>query len=186
MLESMTTAHSEEALKALMLKSLDGDEVAYRRLLGALRYLLVGYYSRRMGGASNADVEDLVQETLLALHSRRMTFDRERSFTAWFFSIARYKLIDHRRGRGGRGMLETELQDDIESDFSEDAVAARLDIDRLLAALPKAQQELIRQVKIEGQSIAFAAGRTGQSEGAAKVSLHRAIKALGEKLKGGA
>ncbi|MBX5136515.1 sigma-70 family RNA polymerase sigma factor [Rhizobium lentis] len=180
----MTTAHSEEALKALMLLSLDGDEAAYRRLLTVLRLLLVGYYSRRMAAATRADMEDLVQETLLALHSRRSTYDRNRPFTAWFFSIARYKLIDHHRGRGGRRLAETELDDEIESDFREDRLTARLDVERLLDGLPPRQQELIRQVKLEGSSVADAANRSGQSESAVKVSIHRALKALGERLRG--
>ncbi|OWO94871.1 RNA polymerase subunit sigma-70 [Rhizobium esperanzae] len=180
----MTTTHSEEALKALMLLSLDGDEAAYRRLLTALRVLLVGYYSRRMAAATRADMEDLVQETLLALHSRRSTYDRNRSFTAWFFSIARYKLIDHHRGRGGRRLAETELDDQIESDFSEDRLTARMDVERLLDGLPLRQQELIRQVKLEGSSVADAANRTGQSESAVKVSIHRALKVIGERLRG--
>ena len=180
----MTTAHSEEALKALMLLSLDGDEAAYRRLLTALRVLLVGYYGRRMAAATKADMEDLVQETLLALHSRRSTYDRQRPFTAWFFSIARYKLIDHHRGHGGRRLAETELGEEIESDFSEDMLTARMDVERLLDGLPPRQQELIRQVKLEGQSVADTATRTGQSESAVKVGIHRALKALGERLRG--
>jgi len=181
----MTTAHSEEALKALMLLSLDGDEAAYRRLLTALRVLLVGYYGRRMGAATKADMEDLVQETLLALHSRRSTYDRDRPFTAWFFSIARYKLIDHHRGRGGRKLAEIELNEEIESGFSEEALTARMDVERLLDGLSPKQQELIRQVRLEGQSVADTASRTGQSESAVKVNIHRALKALGEKLRGG-
>ncbi|MEF3130905.1 sigma-70 family RNA polymerase sigma factor [Rhizobium sp. 268] len=180
----MTTAHSEEALKALMLLSLDGDEAAYRRLLAALRLLLVGYYSRRMAAAAKADMEDLVQETLLALHSRRSTYDRERPFTAWFFSIARYKLIDHHRGRGGRRLAETELGEEIESDFSEDALTASMDVERLLHGLSPRQRELIRQVKLEGQSVADTASRTGQSESAVKVGIHRALKALAERMRG--
>ena len=180
----MTIAHSEEALKTLMLLSLDGDEAAYRRLLNALRVLLVGYYSRRMGAATRADMEDLVQETLLALHSRRGTYDRNRPFTSWFFSIARYKLIDHHRGRGGRMMAEVELGEDFESGFSEDAVTARMDVERLLDSLPAKQQEIIRQVKLEGQSVADTASRTGQSESAVKVGIHRGLKALAEKLRG--
>jgi len=181
----MTSAHSEEALKALMLLSLDGDEAAYRRLLNAVRVLLVGYYGRRMAAATKADMEDLVQETLLALHSRRATYDRERPFTAWFFSIARYKLIDHHRGRGGRMMAETELGEDFESDYSEDAITARMDVERLLQGLPAKQRELIRQVKLEGQSVADTASRTGQSESAIKVGIHRGLKTLAEKLRGG-
>ena len=120
----------------------------------------------------------------MALHARRATFDRKRSFTAWFFSIARYKLVDHYRGRGGHAVLEIELQDDLESGYREEALTARMDVDRLLTALPKAQQDLIRQVRLEGQSIAVAAERTGLSESAVRVSIHRAIKALGGKLRG--
>lgn len=180
----MTTAHSEEALKTLMLLSLDGDEGAYRRLLNALRLLLVGYYGRRMSAATKADMEDLVQETLLALHSRRSTYDRTRPFTAWFFSIARYKLIDHHRGRGSRMMAEIELDDHIESDFSDDALTARMDVERLLEALPARQRDMIRLVKIEGQSVADTASRTGQSESAVKVGIHRGLKALSERLRG--
>ncbi|ANM14921.1 MULTISPECIES: sigma-70 family RNA polymerase sigma factor [unclassified Rhizobium] len=180
----MTTAQSEDALKALMLLSLDGDEAAYRHLLTGLRVLLIGYYSRRMAAAAKADMEDLVQETLLALHSRRSTYDRERPFTAWFFSIARYKLIDHHRGRGGRRLAETQLGEEIESDFSEDMLTARMDVERLLDGLPLRQRELIRQVKLEGQSVADTANRTGQSESAVKVGIHRALRALAEKMRG--
>ncbi len=99
---TMTGSLSEDTLKTLMLRSLEGDEGAYRHLLHALRRLLTAYYGRRMGAASRAEVEDLVQETLLSLHAKRATYDRSRPFTAWFFSIARYKLIDHYRGRGAR------------------------------------------------------------------------------------
>ena len=180
----MTTAYSEEVLKALMLLALDGDEAAYRRLLTALRVLLVGYDSRRMAAAMKADMEDLVQETLLALQSRRSTYDRKRAFTAWFFSIARYKLTDHRRGRGGRRLADTELGKEIESDFSEDTLTARMDVERLLDGLSPKQQELIRQVRLEGRSVADTANSTGQSESAVKVSIHRALKALGERLRG--
>lgn len=183
--DDMTSAHSEQALKMLMLLSLDGDEAAYRRLLVTLRALLVGYYGGRIGTTAKSDTEDLVQETLLALHSRRATYDRERPFTAWFFSIARYKLIDHHRKHGGRYKAEMELDEEIEDDFREDAIAARMDVERLLSGLPQHQQDLIRQVKLEGQSVADTASRTGQSESAVKVSVHRGIKALAARLRGG-
>lgn len=181
----MTAIHTEHQLKALMLLSLDGDEGAYRRLLNVVRVLLVSYYGRRMSGAAGADVEDLVQETLLSLHGRRGTYDRGRPFTAWLFAIARYKLIDHHRGRGGRKAAETELLEDLEStDFDADALTARLDLDRLLEGLPVAQRELIRQVRIEGLSVAETAERSGRSESAVKIGVHRGLKALAAKIRG--
>ncbi len=181
---TMTGSPSEETLKLLMLRSLDGDESAYRHLLHALRRLLVAYYGRRMAAASRADVEDLVQETLLSLHAKRATYDRERPFTAWFFSIARYKLIDHYRGSGARALTEVELDEALEAESSVDAVTARMDVERLLDALPERQRDLIRRVKIEGQSIAEAAAKSGQTELAARVGIHRTLKVLAAKLRG--
>lgn len=180
----MNETTSEQSLKDLMLRSLDGDDGAYRRLLSVLRTLLVGYFGRRLGQSAKADMEDLVQDTLMALHSRRATYDRDRPFTAWFFTIARYKLVDHFRSRGGRVMVSAEALDELEDGFSEEAISARMDVERLLAQLPEKQQMLIRQVRLEGQSVADTARQSGQSESLVKVSIHRGIKALTEKLRG--
>jgi RNA polymerase sigma-70 factor (ECF subfamily) len=180
----MSETTSEQSLKDLMLRSLDGDEAAYRRLLTVLRTLLVGYFGRRLGPAVKADMEDLVQDTLMALHARRATYDRDRPFTAWFFTIARYKLVDHFRSRGGRVMVSVDALEEIEDGFSEEAISARMDVERLLAQLPEKQQALIRQVRLEGQSIADTAEKSGQSESLVKVSIHRGIKALAERLRG--
>jgi RNA polymerase sigma-70 factor (ECF subfamily) len=175
---------SEPELKALMLSSLDGDELAYRRLLNMLRVLLAGYYARRLGRTAAADVEDLVQETLLALHQRRITYDRARPFTAWFFTIARHKLVDHFRRSGGRSMVGLEAIEDMAGDFTEDGISAAADLERLLAALPQWQSEMIRQMRLEGQSVAETAAASGRSEAMVKVSIHRGIKAMAAKLRG--
>ena len=90
----------EEVLRGLMIDGLGGDAAAHASLLRQIVPLLRGFYRRRVRGADD-DVEDLVQETLIAVHTRRGTYDRDRPFTAWMFSIARYKMIDHFR-RAGR------------------------------------------------------------------------------------
>jgi RNA polymerase sigma-70 factor (ECF subfamily) len=46
------------------------------------------------------EVEDLVQEALLAIHNNRHTYDVQRPLTTWCFAIAKYKLIDLLRRRG--------------------------------------------------------------------------------------
>ncbi len=178
----MTGALSEETLKRMMLHSLDGDEAAYRHLLQALRDLLLAYYRRRLSIGARGDLEDLVQDTLLALHARRDTYDRARPFTAWFFSIARYKLVDHYRRGGGRMLVD--LDETLEASSGEEALTARIDVERLLDGLPPRQRELLRSVKLEGQSIAEAASHAGQTETAARVGIHRSLKALARKLRG--
>ena len=178
----MTKSVSEEILKGLMLLSLDGDEAAYRRLLSILRDLLLTFYGKRLGSASQSDAEDLVQEVLMAVHSRRITYDRDRPFAPWFFRIAQYKLIDHFRTNARTNGLEIELHDEIAAEFREETLFAHLDVERLLSELPLKQRELVRQVKLLGQSTAQAALDTGQSEVVVRVSIHRAIRALGRRL----
>src|SRR5690242_11025299 len=101
-----------------MIASLAGDAAAYRGLLDDLAVQLRGYFRKRLAAPLAADAEDLVQETLLALHSRRTTYDQARPFTAWVHAIARYKLTDHLRRRYGQPATAT---DEIESIAAADA-----------------------------------------------------------------
>lgn len=175
---------AEVQLKTLMLASLAGDKPAYRGLLSALGEQLRRYYRRRLP-QSDANVEDLVQETLIAIHTKRGTFDTSLPFTPWFYAIARYKLMDHlRRGRIRPTVPLDDAGDILAADESE-AASARLDLDRLLAGLPASSQEIIRKVKLDGQSTAEVAASTGKSEIAVRVGLHRGLKALSEKLREG-
>lgn len=174
---------SEPALKALMVAALDGDSSAYRRLLEALRPRLQTFYGRRLG-RNPADQEDLVQETLIAIHTKRATFDRDQPLTAWVFAIARYKLIDHYRRQGRRVHVPVEDSDELFVQDESAAVDARRDIERGLAELPDRARELVRSVKLNEESIAEVAARTGMSETAVKVAVHRGFKRLTATLRG--
>ncbi|HXC54216.1 MAG TPA: sigma-70 family RNA polymerase sigma factor [Rhizomicrobium sp.] len=167
---------AEAELKALMLRSLGGDGAAYATLLRRLNGFLRAYYARRLGRA--ADAEDLLQETLIAMHARRNTYDPSRPFTAWVHAIARYKLIDHFRRT--RRRAEDPLDDPDLLFSSEDATAAeaQLDVARLLDQLPEKTRRLIRDTRIEGLSTAEAAARHGMTESAVKVGVHRGLKNL--------
>jgi RNA polymerase sigma-70 factor (ECF subfamily) len=160
-----------------MLASLAGDAAAYRQLLGDLSEHLRRYYRRRLRDDLSAHVDDLVQETLLALHTRRMTYDPHRAFTAWVFAIARYKLVDMLR----RVRRPSHTPIDDVADFLADEHASphsANDLAAMLDTLPERTSSLIRRVKIEGQSVAEAAASTGMSETAAKVAVHRGLKFL--------
>jgi RNA polymerase sigma-70 factor (ECF subfamily) len=173
---------AEEHLKALMLASLAGDKAAYRGMLGALGDLLRRYFKRRLP-PSDANVEDLVQETLIAIHTKRMTYDTALPFTPWLYAIARYKLLDHlRRGRARPNVPLEDAGDLFAGDESE-AANARLDLEKLLVTLPASSQELIRRVKLDGHSTADVAATTGKSEIAVRVGLHRGLKALSDRLR---
>ena len=171
----------EEQYRTWMLASLAGDAAAYRILLAALTRHLRAYFARRLEAGA---AEDAVQETLIAIHARRATYDPALPFTAWVFGIARYKLIDeYRRVRRQASVPLDEAGDLFGHDDTEDAIARR-DVNRLLAKLPAGKRQLVRDIKLEGLSVAEAAARTGMSESAVKVAVHRAVKSLGENLKG--
>jgi RNA polymerase sigma-70 factor (ECF subfamily) len=85
----------ETEFRTLMLAGLDGDARAHRALLTVLSSHLRGYFKRRLARIGcEADAEDLVQETLMAIHTRRHTYDRTQPLTPWVYAIARYRLID--------------------------------------------------------------------------------------------
>ena len=172
---------SEDQLKRWMIDGLDGDAAAHAALLRALVPLLRAFYRRRVGNGDT--IEDLVQETLIAVHTRRASYDRERVFSAWLFAVARYKMIDHfRRTR------QTCSIDDIENilvkEGFEDGANAKMDIDQLLATLPEKQARAIRKTRIEGHSVAGAARQSGIGDSDVKVSVHRGLKALAARIRG--
>jgi len=119
-----------------------------------------------------ASLDDLVQETLIALHTKRASWDSSRPFLPWLAAIARYRWVDHLR-RLYRAS-EHEFHDELIGTDDEPAIAARISLDRLLGLLPPAQERAIDLVKIQGLSIAA----TGQSEALVKVNIHPGLKRL--------
>ncbi|MFM1987743.1 MAG: hypothetical protein RJA99_700 [Pseudomonadota bacterium] len=169
----------EAALKPLWLRAQAGDEAAYRQSLALLATRLRGYLKRRMSGVPD-DVEDLVQETLLALHLQRGTYDPTLPVSAWALAIARHKLVDVWRRRGRREDLHDAI-DDVDERLlaaEPDDGGARRDLEGLLEALPEAQRQAIVLTKLEGLTVAEAAARTGASPSAIKVQVHRGLKRL--------
>ena len=176
----MPTLDVELELRTLFLQALAGDETAYRLFLQRLAGHLRAYLGRRLFGWPD-DVEDLVQECLLAIHNKRHTYEVAQPLSAWVHAIARHKLIDLLRARSVREALHEPLDEQADALFAtsdEAAREARRDVLGLLGELPDKQRLPILHVKIEGLSVAETARRTGLSESAVKVGIHRGLKAL--------
>jgi RNA polymerase sigma-70 factor (ECF subfamily) len=167
----------EAHLRALLLKGLAGDEAAHRAFLGEAAALLRAYFRNRLRGRPE-DAEDLVQETLVALHTRRDSYDPNYPLTAWLYAIARYRLIDFLRRAKRRTHASLDGIDVGEVDPDYDASDARRDIAVLLDKLPEKQRTAIRLVKLEERSVREAADATGLSESDIKISIHRGLKTL--------
>ncbi|MDD1508240.1 sigma-70 family RNA polymerase sigma factor [Pseudomonas sp. CNPSo 3701] len=178
--------HAREAqLQALLLRAQDGDSAAYKEFLSALGIHLRGFLRRRLPQHAD-EIEDLLQEVLLAVHNARHTYRVEQPLTVWVQAIARYKLADYFRGYARRGALHQPLDDAdelFEAEDQEPAQASR-DLSRLLQQLPDRQRLPILHVKLEGLSVEETAQLTGLSSSAVKVGIHRGLKALASLIRG--
>jgi RNA polymerase sigma-70 factor (ECF subfamily) len=167
----------EAHLRALLLQGLAGDEAAHRAFLTEAAALLRAFFRARLRGR-NEDAEDLVQETLVALHTRRDSYDPSYPLTAWLYAIARYRLIDFLRRAKHRAHASLDGFDVGETDPDYDASDAKRDVATLLDKLPEKQRTAIRLVKLEEKSVREAANETGLSESDIKISIHRGLKTL--------
>lgn len=174
-------------MKHALLRGLDGDSVAYRDFLQALASHLRAYFRKRLNRLPD-EVEDLVQEVLLAIHNQRHTYDARLPLTAWVHAIAKYKLVDFLRRRAGKEALHDSFDETTDGDIfatsDSEAADARRDLDKLLARLPDRQRLPIVHTKLEGLSVTETAQLTGMSESAIKVGVHRGLKALAALIRG--
>jgi len=151
-----------------------GDREAYRALLTDIASPLLGFLRRRI--ADPHEVEDVYQDTLMALHRARHTYDPSRPFEPWLFAIARHVAVDHFRHRMVHASHEVLVEELPEP--AGDADPARPRLAEALDRLPPAQREAFEMLQLEGLSVAAAAARVGITTGALKVRAHRAYKAL--------
>jgi RNA polymerase sigma-70 factor (ECF subfamily) len=172
-------------LQTLFLAGLEGDEIAYRSFLTELSPHLRGFLGAKLQ-RQPGDIEDLLQEVLLAVHNGRHTYRADQPLTAWVFAIARYKLADFFRSRSRHEVFNDSL-DDADELFAEpqlEPAQASRDLSLLLDQLPERQRLPIMHVKLEGLSVQETARMTGLSESAVKVGVHRGLKALAAKIRG--
>lgn len=176
---------AEDRLKALFLKGLDGESAAYHAFLDGLGSHLRAFLRKRLYGLQD-ELEDIVQEILIAVHNGRHTYRADQPLTAWVHAIARYKLTDFLRGRARHEARNDPLDEQAElfAASDDEAAQARRDVGKLLEQLPDKQRLPILHVKLQGLSVAETAQLTGLSESAVKVGVHRGLKALAARIRG--
>jgi RNA polymerase sigma-70 factor (ECF subfamily) len=169
----------EGELAGLMRAAIGGDEKAYAEFLRRAACLVRGFARRKIvrGGI---DPEDIVQETLLAIHVKRHTWRDDGSVLPWVYAIARYKLVDAFRRQGRR--VEIEI-DEIAETFAqpEPETVSDREVSRALSTLTPGQRSVVAAVTVDGLSIGETAEDLGISEGAVRVALHRGLTALAKR-----
>jgi RNA polymerase sigma-70 factor (ECF subfamily) len=163
----------DTSIATLMARSQLGDSDAHEAVLRFCLHWLTRYFS----GKIHADqVQDLVQETLISVHTKCASYDVSRPFLPWLAAIARYRWIDRLRKvyRSEYAGLDAEP----EAIDPEDGIAASISIERILQLLPQKQQTSITLVKLQGYSISEASSITGMSESNIKMNIMRGIRKL--------
>jgi RNA polymerase sigma-70 factor (ECF subfamily) len=160
-----------------------GDTSAYESLLEdigqALRVIIRGKLSRF--GMGIDQTEDIIQEVLLGLHLMRDRWDEDRPFLPWLHAIVRYKVGDavRKRSREARHRCDITIDDLAEIIAAPDQGDRHMpDMERALERLSAGQRDVVSSLAIEGQSIRQMAERLKTSEGAVRVTLHRALQRL--------
>jgi RNA polymerase sigma-70 factor (ECF subfamily) len=166
----------------LMRAAIAGDEAAYRKLLADLSRALRSVVRRGFAGVGVArdDVEDVVQEVLLAIHLKRHTWDTSMPLGPWVLAIARNKMIDDLRRRGRRPEVPVDLtQFEFEGEDQQASIDAH-DVARVLNRLPDRNREIVQAISIDGHSARDVAEKLGMTEVAVRVALHRSLKTLAD------
>jgi RNA polymerase sigma-70 factor (ECF subfamily) len=160
-------------LARLLNAALSGDDHAYAEFLRRAAGLVRRFAQRRIS-FGGLDPEDIVQETLLAVHLKRHTWHTDAPVGPWLFAIARYKLIDAFRRANRR--LEVPVDDGFDAPAPEpEESASDREIDRALASLPPREQSVVSAISVDGRSIAETAISLDMTEGAVRVALHRGL-----------
>jgi RNA polymerase sigma-70 factor (ECF subfamily) len=182
MAEPVSAPPEPDHWPGLMLAAQGGNAGAYRRLLTEMTPVLRRFLKSRL--FNPADVDDLTQEILLAIHAARHTYRPEQPFRNWMYGIARHKTVDYFRREGRKAAREvpdeavvTFLKDPANN--PEEALFAK-DLVGALARLPEKQRVVLTMTKIDGHSMAEAAQKLGMTENAAKVTAHRGYRKLKE------
>jgi len=180
----MDRENEQNELGSLMRRAQEGDGNAYLRLLADVTPILRRAIQRERKFLQPADIEDIVQETLVSLHSVRATYDPARPFLPWLLAIARNRSIDAARRYVRVSSNEVSVAEYPET-FSEEQTntieGVYGDPEALRAAvsrLPAGQRRAVEMLKLREMSLKEASAASGMGVNALKVAVHRGMKAL--------
>lgn len=165
-------SENETVFKQLILQSQKGDRLAYTQLLQGLSSFLKNYLRKRIFDKN--DIDEVIQEILMAVHKSIHTYNAEKAFMSWFLAIVEYKVIDYIRH------LKNDLID-VDAKSTSDLAAVlktdtdlRIDVEKAVNQLNQRERQVFTMVKINGLSISEVANELQISEANVKVIVHRA------------
>ena len=181
---SMTEQANDPTLERLMQAAQAGDARAYGCLLSDItpRLRRIIWSQRRF--MSPDEIEDILQDVLISMHSVRATYDPQRPFMPWLLAITRNRLADSGRKWARRAANEV-LVDEVPVTFADERANSEQErqfdsegLRKAMRDLPPRQREAVEMLKVREMSLKEASAASGMSVGSLKVAVHRGIAAL--------
>ncbi|MBA2405996.1 MAG: sigma-70 family RNA polymerase sigma factor [Bdellovibrionales bacterium] len=169
-------ANDETELIKLLIASQAGDNNAYNQFLSRVSVVLVPYVQKKISHSEFLD--DIIQDTLIAIHKSRHTYLPGRSLAAWIYVICEHRIIDFYRKYRRVEKSELYLPEEMEKVQISAEDTRSVELYRELEALPEKQRAVIEMMKLEGMRITEIAQKTGMSESAIKVNAFRGYQTL--------
>lgn len=177
----MTKPSAHEADWAATMRAANrGCAQSYERLLTDVARALRAIVARDLArlGLSSGDVEDVVQDCLLALHLKRHTWDEARPIVPWLRAISRHKIIDRARSRARAAEVPLEFHAErLASPEQPQSIPVAL-VESHLARLPPRQRAVVTSLALDGATVDETARKLAMTPGAVRVAMHRGIGTL--------
>jgi RNA polymerase sigma-70 factor (ECF subfamily) len=170
----------ETSLDQLLRAANRGDARAYGAFLRAIAPIVRGIARSRGAGLGPDALEDIVQETLLAIHQKRHTWREDAPVRPWLYAIVRYKVVDAFRARGRRVEVPIDAFADVLPAEPAPDPTERRDAERVIDRLDPRAARIVRAIGLEGASVAETSAALHMSETAVRVALHRGLKKLAQ------
>lgn len=169
-------------LTELFISGINGNVKAYNQFLHQVKPLLRAVINKRI---SSNDSEDTLQEILISIHKARHTYDGKRPLIPWLYAIAQFRIIDSLRKIYSPLHSQTVHIDNFEEilacDVTKTAYQTEL-LDETLSQIPVREQNILTMMHIEGYTVKEISQKLLLNESTIKVSVHRTIKKLREKI----
>lgn len=166
----------------LMTAAIGGDEAAYAEFLRMAAALIRGFARRKLAESAVVGPEDIVQETLLAIHAKRHTWRPREPILPWVFTITRYKVIDVYRRNGTRVFLDVDdFADQLPAPDAADPTVGTRQMETALGILTEGQRKVVRSIAVDGRTITETAEAFDMKEPAVRVAFHRGLAAIAAK-----
>ncbi len=173
----------DETLEEKMRRAQAGDKLAYENVLKEIAPLIRNFI-KKFNYKNLIEIDDLTQEILLAIHQSSHTYDCDRPFKSWVLAISNYKLKDHLRKIYRQKKLQEVDFSKVENFLFEEVEftpQSAPELDSMLYVLKPKHREIIKFLKIDGNSLEEVANKMKMSVAAVKISAHRSYAILTKK-----